>query len=92
MVHFNQIDNVPSILQPASIDISDNHELELENIVRRIYGFMSYSVDKFSIQKNEVHLSDKALAKADELSATGRKIMAAKHIHCFQKSCQKVSF
>jgi len=89
MVHFNQIDNIPSILRPASIDISDNHALELENIIRRIYGFLSYSIDKFSIQKNEVHLSDKALAKADELSATARKIMTPKHIHCFQKSCQK---
>ena len=90
MVHFNQIGNVPDILRPASIDISEGHELALKKIIRRIFGFLSYHIDEITIQKNEVHLSDKALAKADELIGIWSQITNSKHLRCLKKSCEKV--
>ena len=91
MVHFNQSCNVPDVLRPASIDISECHRLALEKIIRRIFGYLSYHVDELNIHKNEVHLSDKAISKVDELTGIwSRQIMASKHSDCLKKTCQKV--
>ena len=92
MIHFNEIENIPDILRSASIDTSNGQEFAMEKIVRRIFGLQLYDIDDITIQKNEIQLSDKALAKVDELNGLWRRIETSKHARCSKKSCPKVCF
>lgn len=90
IVHFDQIDNVPSILRPGSINLSEDSEVGMERILRHMHGLESYCIDKTSIQKNEMQFSDKTCAKFDELCDAKRRLMSPRHKRCLKTTCLKV--